>query len=58
MFPRLFNHPELKSFFLFGLHGTGKTFYLKHHFPKARYIDLLDDRIYRELLAAPERIES
>jgi hypothetical protein len=31
-----------QSFFLFGPRGVGKTAWLKHTFPEARYFDLLD----------------
>lgn len=57
MFPRLFKPLKSKSFFLFGPRGTGKTSYLKVRFPEARWFDLLDDSLYRELLASPERLE-
>ena len=42
------------SYFLFGPRGTGKSTWLKENYPDAVYIDLLDDSVYRELLAKPE----
>ncbi len=58
MYARLLKHPlGLKqSFFLFGPRGTGKTTWLKEHFPEATYLDLLDSALYTELLARPERL--
>lgn len=45
-----------QSFFLFGPRGTGKSTYLKTHYPKAPYIDLLDDEIYTNLLSEPKKL--
>lgn len=60
MFKRIFkiskNFPQ--SFFLFGPRGTGKTTWLKKNFPKANYIDLLDDKTFRILFGTPERLSS
>ncbi|MCA9797276.1 MAG: AAA family ATPase, partial [Candidatus Eremiobacteraeota bacterium] len=42
--------------FLFGPRQTGKTTYLKARFPQARYVDLLDARVFRELAARPESL--
>jgi predicted AAA+ superfamily ATPase len=62
MYTRLLKRPlELeKSFFLFGPRGTGKTTWLREHFTAANsiYIDLLDSRLYAELLARPDRLET
>lgn len=58
MFSRLLKPPDLKSFFLFGPRGTGKTFWLREQFPHALYLDLLDSSVYTELLARPERLEA
>ena len=44
------------SIFLFGPRGTGKTFWLRQHFPKALYFDLLNDDTYTELSAWPTRL--
>ncbi|MBL7005651.1 MAG: ATP-binding protein [Spirochaetia bacterium] len=44
------------SFFLFGPRGTGKSTWLKKQYPVSIYIDLLDDKLYRKLLARPESL--
>lgn len=44
------------SCLLFGPRGTGKTFWLRHTFPDAVYIDLLEARTATELLADPQRL--
>lgn len=46
------------SFFLFGPRGTGKTSWLKAHFPKSVYIDLLDDEIFNQLLSNPKNLRN
>lgn len=46
-----------KSCFLFGPRGTGKTWWLKHTFPDAIYLDLLESDLYMDLLARPQRLE-
>lgn len=56
MFSRTLNAPRRESFFLFGPRGTGKTTWLRHVFPKAKFIDLLDLAQYTELLAHPHRL--
>ncbi len=62
MYSRLLQIPteDSSSFFIFGPRGTGKTTWLRRRFdsPKALYLDLLDNDIYTELLAAPHRLES
>ena len=58
MYARLIKEPENKSFFLFGPRGTGKTTWVKQSFPDAVYIDLLESRLYNDLLADPQRLES
>ena len=50
--------PGPKSFFLFGPRGTGKTTWVKHTFPKAVYIDLLEAEVFNDLLANPQRLEN
>ncbi len=45
--------PPKSSFFLFGARGTGKSTWLRRHFPDARTVDLLDERRYQSLLAEP-----
>jgi predicted AAA+ superfamily ATPase len=47
-----------QSIFLFGPRGTGKTHWVRGHFKKALYIDLLDSSILTQLLADPNRLES
>jgi predicted AAA+ superfamily ATPase len=42
--------PE-QSFFLFGPRGTGKTTWVKHEFPNAHVINLLDESLYQSYLA-------
>ncbi len=47
---------QQKSLFLLGPRQTGKSTLLRHDFPDARYIDLLDNEIFRRFAAAPERL--
>lgn len=54
--PRIMRIPEEESFFLFGPRGTGKTTFLRHTFPNALRLDLLDRELERKLLAKPERL--
>ena len=58
MYSRIINPPKNKSFFLFGPRGTGKTTWVKHTFPAAVYIDLLDAETFNDLLASPKKISS
>ncbi|MCL5771739.1 MAG: AAA family ATPase [Actinobacteria bacterium] len=58
MYTRIIKPPENKSFFLFGPRGTGKTTWVKENFPNAAYIDLLESRIFIDLLADPQRLEN
>jgi predicted AAA+ superfamily ATPase len=53
--PRLFTAPS-QSFFLFGPRGTGKSTYLRKHFPDALWIDLLKPDEFRRFSAQPERL--
>jgi uncharacterized protein len=53
--PRFFS-PPAESFFLFGPRGTGKSPFMKQHFPDAGYIDLLDPETVRSFSARPERL--
>jgi len=58
MFNRLCKPLLSNSFFLFGARGTGKTSLLKVLLPPSEdvyWVDLLDDGIYQELLARPQR---
>ena len=48
--PRLLTAPR-SSFFLFGPRGTGKTTWVRHEYPDAHRIDLLDEALYQGYLA-------
>ena len=58
MFHRAIDAPLFadKSFFLFGPRGTGKTTWLKQHFPQAPFINLLQSEFYMPLSANPGRL--
>jgi predicted AAA+ superfamily ATPase len=56
MYSRILNPPENQSFFLFGARGTGKSTWLKHHYPQANLIDLLEDEIFIKLQAHPQSL--
>jgi uncharacterized protein len=60
MYDRVLSKPLQikKSFFLFGPRGTGKTTWLKKHFPDNIYFDLLDSRNYTDFLAQPARLNN
>ena len=45
--------PARQSFFLFGMRGVGKSTWARATFPDAAYVDLLDERLYQDLLADP-----
>ena len=45
--------PKGQSAFLWGARKTGKSFYLKHHFPRSIYYDLLETDLYFRLLKDP-----
>ena len=45
--------PKHQSAFLWGARQTGKSSYLKQHFPQALYYDLLDTHTYARFLKAP-----
>lgn len=53
-FTRLFIPPHQKSFFLFGPRGTGKSTWIRRHYPTARIVDLLAADTYNRLLARPQ----
>jgi predicted AAA+ superfamily ATPase len=42
--------------FLFGPRGSGKSTWLRHAYPRALYLDLLDPVVFREMTARPERL--
>ena len=52
---RFFRAPE-QSFFLFGPRGTGKSTWLKRHYPESVVIDLLAPELFRLYSARPERL--
>ncbi len=52
---RFFKAPA-QSFFLFGPRGTGKSTWLRQHYPEAAVIDLLAPEQFREFSARPERL--
>ena len=54
--PRFFRAPA-STCFIFGPRGTGKSTWLRQNLPDAHLIDLLDDEIFREYVAHPERIK-
>ena len=58
MYERLLEEPlrGSRSFFLFGPRGVGKTTWIRERIPDALYLDLLDHRLYLELLTRPERL--
>lgn len=53
---RRFFNPPLRSFFLFGPRGTGKSTWLRHVLPGALHVDLLRPDLFRDLSARPERL--
>lgn len=46
-----------QSFFLFGMRGVGKSTWARVAFPDAVYVDLLDERLYQDLLGDPSLFE-
>ena len=53
---RIFNLVDEESFFLFGPRGTGKTTWVRAHYPEAVYIDLLNSDIRDQLTAHPQQL--
>ena len=50
--------PEIdQSHFLFGPRGSGKSTWLKHAYPNALYLDLLDPVLFRDFNSKPERLK-
>lgn len=46
--------PPTSSFFLFGVRGTGKSTWIKTHFPDAKWFNFLDESLFQHLLVSPE----
>ena len=42
-----------QSFFLFGMRGVGKSTWARATLPNATFLDLLDERLFQDLLADP-----
>lgn len=57
MYLRLLQPPKI-SFFLFGPRGVGKTTWLKTHFKKCPFFNLLDSKLYYDFSANPNLLES
>lgn len=55
MYKRFFTPPSY-SYFLFGPRGTGKSSWLKEHYPNAYWIDLLNPETFRFFSAGAERL--
>ena len=53
MYSRQLQPPARQSFFLFGPRATGKTAWTHATFPRALFIDLLDDQTFLQLHARP-----
>ncbi|MDF1828319.1 MAG: AAA family ATPase [Legionellaceae bacterium] len=51
-----FDRSSHESMILFGPRGTGKTCWVREHFPDALYLDLLDTALYKTLIANPGRL--
>ena len=45
--------PPAQSFFLFGMRGVGKSTWVYANLPNAMAFDLLDERLFQDLLAEP-----
>lgn len=58
MYSRLLKAPASQSFFLFGPRGTGKSTWLRKHFPQGLFLDLLNTDLYRQLKAKPSRLRT
>lgn len=52
-----FFHASSKSYFIFGPRGTGKSTWLKLHYPDGMFIDLLEPDTYRNYRTFPERLQ-
>lgn len=56
MFSRDFTPPEEQTYFLFGPRGTGKSMFVEDFYQNGLLFDLLDARIFNELIADPSRL--
>jgi predicted AAA+ superfamily ATPase len=56
MYPRIFKPAIKSSYFLFGPRGSGKSSWLKTHYKKSNYVDLLDAEIFYDLTAQPKNL--
>ena len=56
MYTRIFKPQNKSSYFLFGPRGSGKSCWLRTHYKKSNYIDLLDAEIYNDLIAEPKNL--
>lgn len=52
-----FFHPPLKSYFLFGARGVGKSTWIHAFYPSAHFIELLDPEQYWHYQAFPARLK-
>lgn len=52
LYPRILQ-PPAKSFFLFGVRGSGKSTWTGLQFPEAPRVDLLDERLYTDITLNP-----
>src|SRR5690606_28532100 len=57
MYARMLTPQKDESFFLFGPRGTGKTTWITTSYPQSALLDLLDDRLYTQLVAYPTDLE-
>ncbi|KKU25339.1 MAG: hypothetical protein UX37_C0026G0001 [Microgenomates group bacterium GW2011_GWA2_46_16] len=57
MYSRSIKLPDKQSIFLFGPRGTGKTTLVKQRYPHAVYLDLLEAKIFNELVGNPDRLD-
>ncbi|MCY4051529.1 MAG: AAA family ATPase [Gammaproteobacteria bacterium] len=56
MYPRDFVPPSHQSYFLFGPRGTGKSMFVRNHYPNGLYFDILDAKNFNEFTADPSRL--
>ena len=56
MYTRILQLPLKQSCFLLGPRGVGKSWFLADKYKKALLFDLLDSRIYTQLLSSPHKL--